>query len=116
MITNKTKKNKIVSKVKLCRSLISKGLGLMFRFDLRDKGLVFVFDSEKRRQLHMFFVFMPIDVIFLDRKKKIVEIKEDFFPFHIYSPKQKAQYIIELPWMTVREKKIKIGDVISWEA
>lgn len=114
MITNKTKKRKIVSKVKVCRSFLSKSLGLMFRFDLVDKGLVFVFDKEKKIGLHMFFVFMPIDVLFLNSKKKVVEIKENFMPFHFYNPRKKAKYIVELPWMTVKEKKIKVGDFISF--
>ena len=39
----------------------------------------------------MFFVFFPIDVLFLDKNKKVVELKENFKPFSIYFPKNKAK-------------------------
>jgi hypothetical protein len=45
----------------------------------------------------MFFVFYPIDVLFLDRENRIVEIKRHFLPFTIYAPKKKSMTIIELP-------------------
>ena len=60
------------------------------------KNLVFVFDKEVKESLHMFFVFYPIDVLFLDKDKRVVEIKRNFKPFKFYFPKNKAQYIIEL--------------------
>jgi len=62
----------------------------------------------------MFFVFYPIDVIFLDKNKIIVEIKENFKPFTFYTPKNKAKYIIELKNNTIKETNTKIGDIISF--
>ena len=63
----------------------------------------------------MFFVFYPIDVLFLDKNKKIVEIKENFKPFTLHNPKNKAQYIIELPKGTIKQTKTGIGDTISFK-
>ena len=54
----------------------------------------------------MFFVFFPIDVLFLDKNKMIVETKKDFKPFTFYKSKEKAQYVVEL----VEEHNYKIGD------
>lgn len=62
----------------------------------------------------MFFVFYPIDVIFLDSEMKIVEIKENFKPFTIYKPKKKARYVIELPKGTIARTKTIIGDIIEY--
>lgn len=86
---------------KICKSIWAKARGLMFS---KKKNLIFVFDDEKRRSLHMFFVFFPIDVLFLDKNKKIVEIKRDFKPFSFYKPKNKSKYVIELTEKTKYKK------------
>jgi hypothetical protein len=88
---------------KICKSIWSQARGLMFS---KKKNLVFVFNDEKRRSLHMFFVFFPIDVLFLDKNKRIVEIKRDFKPFTFYYPKEKSKYIVEL----AERKKYKKGE------
>ncbi len=92
---------------KICNSLWSKARGLMFS---SKKNLVFVFDKEKRISLHMLFVFFPIDVLFLDKNKKIVEIKKNFRPFNFYTSKEKAKYVIEL----VEDSNYKIGEKIKF--
>jgi len=84
-------------KYKLCRNALNKAIGLMFSKPLKDKSLVFVFNKEKRISLHMLFVFYPIDVLFLNKNKRIVEIKKNFRPFSFYISKNKAMYVIELP-------------------
>ena len=93
MLFNTTKNSLITEEVLVCKSYFSKASGLMFR---SKRNLVFLFDKEVKEPLHMFFVFYPIDVLFLDKDKKIVEIKRNFKSFTFYSPKNKAQYIIEL--------------------
>ena len=91
----------------ICISAWRKAKGLMFS---RKKNLMFIFDDEKERSLHMLFVFFPIDVLFLDKNKKIVEIKKDFKPFTFYKSKKEAQYIVEL----VEKHKYKIGKKIKF--
>ncbi len=85
----------------------SKARGLMFS---RKKNLVFVFNKEKIIALHMLFVFFPIDVLFLDKEKKIVEIKENFRPFSFYSSENKAKYVVEL----TENHNYKIGERINF--
>ena len=63
----------------------------------------------------MLMVFYPIDVLFLDKDRKVVELKENFRPFAFYTPKNNAQYIIELPKNTVKKSKTKLGDKISFD-
>jgi len=80
----------------------------------RQKNLVFVLNEEKKESLHMWFVFFPIDVVFLSKDKKVIEIKENFMPFSLYFPKNKAKFILELVWGSVKEGKIKVGDKIKF--
>jgi uncharacterized membrane protein (UPF0127 family) len=88
---------------KICKSAISKALGLMFS---RKRNLLFEFDREQKVSLHNFFVFYPINLVFLDKNKKVIEIKKNFKPFTFYTSKTKVKYLLETPW----EVNFKIGD------
>jgi hypothetical protein len=112
-IKNTSKKTLLAKNAKLCTSMFSKSLGLMF--SKKKKSLIFVFKKEKIIPLHMFFVFYPIDVLFLNKNKIVVEIKENFMPFTFYNPKKKAMYIIELPKGTIKKSKTIIGDKIKFQ-
>ena len=113
MIKNITKNKILAKKTILCKNNISKAIGLMF--SRKKKTLIFIFKKEKIIPLHMFFVFYPIDVIFLNKNKKVVEIKQNLRPFAFYIPKNKAKYVIELPHKTIRKTKTKLGDTISFK-
>jgi len=106
-------KNKkvIVKNAKLIKSFISHATGLRFS---KQKNLIFEFKDEKKEIIDMFFVFYPIDLVFLDKDKKVVELKPNLRPFNIYSPKKKTKYILELKKGTIREGKIKVKDKISF--
>jgi len=112
MITNKTRKTLIAEKHYNFKSPISKAIGLMF--SMNPKNLVFIFKKEKIVPLHMFFVIFPIDVLFLDKNKKVVDLKENFRPFTFYTPKAKAKYVIELPKGVVAKSKTRLNDIISF--
>lgn len=78
-----------------CNTFFSKFRGLMFS---RRKNLVLVLKKESRfnAAIHMFFVFFPIDVYWLDKDKNIVDFKKRVLPFTIAVPKKKAKYIVEI--------------------
>ena len=97
MIQNITTKEKLASVVSYCDSNAKKARGLMFTSKKTDFGMVFPYTYEKIISLHMFFVFYPIDVLFLDLKGKVVDIKRGFRPFTLYTPSVAASTIIELP-------------------
>ena len=112
MIFNKSRKFRIIDKAKLCKSIPSKAFGFMFRFKKPKEALIFIFSSERRADLHMLFVFFPIDVLFLDKNKKVVDVKKDFKPFTYCAPKVKAMYVVELPIGLLG--KTKTGDIIGF--
>jgi len=112
MLKNKTQNKIIVKNKKICHSFFSKLIGLMFSKKKDDFALIFQFDDMKERHLHMFFVYFAIDVLFLDANKKIIEKKENFKPFTLYSSKTKANYVIELP--LGKGKLAKRGDILEF--
>jgi uncharacterized membrane protein (UPF0127 family) len=112
MLRNKSKNKILARKIGFCKNSFSKALGLMF--SRKSKTLIFIFEKEKIISLHMFFVFYPIDVLFLDRNKKIVQLKENFKPFRIMIAKKPAKYIIELPEGIIKKTNTRTGDTISF--
>ncbi len=113
MLKNTSKGEVLANDVEFCRSIFSKAFGLMFRKKIKDRALVFVFGEEQPVPLHNMFVFQVIDVLFLDGKKHVVEIKRNFRPFTLYNPKKKAKYVIELPCGAA--KKVAPGDTITFK-
>ena len=113
-LKNITKKKILASDIKFCKNFLNKSIGLVFHTKLKDKGLIFIYDKEEKVSLHMVFVFFPIDVLFLDKNKKVIEMKKNFRPFSLYIPKKKAKYILELPEGTIQKTKTGIGDKINF--
>ena len=95
-----------------CTRYLKNLCGLMFSRKLKDKGLIFVFERERIVSLHMYGVFFPIDVVYLNSDKEVVEIKKSLKPFWFYTPKNKAKYVIELPKGSL--KKTGINDKIGF--
>ena len=116
MIINKTKNKVISKKTKLCAGFLSKLKGLMFssKAAVRDNSYVFVFGREHLIGLHMWFVFYPIDVMFLNSEQRVVQIKENLLPFAFYFPTKKAKYVVEMAEGSIQKNKIKIGDLIEF--
>lgn len=116
MLFNKTKKTKIIDGVKIAGSFFKRLRGLMFAggkgFDF---ALVFPLERESRLEasIHMLFVFFPIDVLWLDKNKRVVDKREALKPFVLSAvPKKAAKYIVELP--AGKAKAVKTGDKLEW--
>lgn len=111
MIRNRSR-DTLISKEK--RFMVSKreqGRGLMFK--RKPETLVFDLKKKKKVGLHMFFVFFPIDVLFLDEDKKITAKIENFLPWRICKARE-GRFIIELPAGTIRKTNSHIGDTLEF--
>lgn len=112
-VVNKSKKSMITPECSPCKTIWQHAKGLMFTFSM-EKPLLFAFGKEGRHGLHMLFVFYHIDVLFLDKRRRVVDLKENFRPFTFYAPKRPCLYVIELPAGTIRKSKTSIGDAIEF--
>ncbi|MEK6809695.1 MAG: DUF192 domain-containing protein [Nanoarchaeota archaeon] len=106
MITHKTTQQTVSNEELVCNSFLSQARGLMFR---PKQNIIMTFSQEKKICLHMFFVFYPIDVLLLNRKKEIVEIRRNFKPFTFWKSKEKGKYVLELAF----PEEYKLGDKLE---
>ncbi len=118
MLLNKTTGKKVMPKAVLAETPWQKMKGLMFEDPKRfDYALIFVLPRESvvNASIHMLFVFFPIDVVYLSRERKVVDIVKNLQPFALgYAPKKPAKFFVELP--AGKAKGIKIGHELEWKA
>lgn len=94
-------------KAKELNSFFSQGFGLMFQ---KPKPVIMNFKKQRKQiSVHMLFCFWPLDLVFLDNSKTVVETKKGLKPFLLYSSKNSAQYLIELPHGWINQYSIKPG-------
>ena len=106
-------KRVVVKKVEHADHDLKRFLGLMFRKGF-DGAMVFHLDMETTilASVHMLFMRFPIDVLFLDSKKRVVD-KARLRPWALnYTPKRPARFVVEM--RAGRAKGIKLGDRVSW--
>ena len=113
-------KSEVVSKTikaKLVTTIQDKKFGLMFRKYLNyDEGMLFKFDY-KINSIWMKNTYIPLDVLFLDKKYKVIGYVEDTVPLSLdtVSIDNPSDYILEVNAGWVRDNNIKIGYIIDVE-
>ncbi len=115
-LVNSTNKQIISEKVVFAKTMLQKLRGLMFR-RRKDVNYAMIFDfgraSKKSAAIHMFFVFFPIDIVYL-RDGRVVDMHKAVPPFTSYlAPKERADTLIELPQGAIWQSGINIGDAIN---
>ena len=107
--------SQIFDKLTYQRNFFELSRGLMFRKDISEsnEAYIFVLDKERKAAITMMFVFFPIDILWLNSKFEVVDIKRDVksFSFH-RGHKGKAKYFIEMPQGSIKKHNIKISDKI----
>jgi len=91
-------------------------LGLMYRTQLgRDRGMLFVFDSQQTRVFWMKNTLIALDIIFMNAQRKVlnVETLPAESPRRAYSDGL-AQYVLEVPAGTAKRCGIQPGNVAEF--
>lgn len=85
----------LARRVEIADSLMSRTRGLMIRRSLpAEYALAFPFGSAKTRDLHMLFVFVPIDAVWV--VDDVVQRVERLRPWRSFA-RERADLIVELP-------------------
>ncbi len=122
MIKNLTKKKTLVKDFEIADSIGKKTKGLMFRNSLsEDSGFLMVFNYDRRHEIWMFGMRFPIDIVFIDKRKRIVDIKHSVRPmgknprtWRIYKPRQNCRYVLEVNPGLIKRTKTEIGDILEF--
>ncbi|MGQ9919580.1 MAG: DUF192 domain-containing protein [Bryobacteraceae bacterium] len=97
-VYNRTTGQVLARRVVRCNTVLRRFRGLMFRRPLdEDEVYLFILPQESRLEaaIHMFFVFFPIAVVWLDGEHRVVDkaLARPWRPF--YAPRRPARYFLE---------------------
>ncbi len=102
--------------VELADSVKERQIGLMHRSVLpEDAGMLFIFDTDQEVSMWMKDTLIPLDMLFLDRKGKIVSFAENTEPFSTrnITSKVPVRAVLELNAGTMKRLGAKRGDRIE---
>jgi uncharacterized protein len=96
--------------------------GLMFRTSLApDHGMLFVYSAPDYHQHWMYQVLIPLDIVWLDSKRNIVEIVENAQPCKTqaskceqYGGKQISAYVLEIGGGMAKKYRLQLGQTVQW--
>jgi uncharacterized membrane protein (UPF0127 family) len=98
-----------------------RAMGLMFRPSLAaDHGMLFLFGQSDFHGIWMKNCRFPIDIVWLDEDRKVVDVKEGAPPCKaepcpVYQPMRRASWVIEMNSGQARREKIVRGASVSFE-
>ncbi len=96
--------------------------GLMYRTSLApDHGMLFVFPQSGKLSFWMYRCEIPLDIIWMDKDRRIVEISANTPPCRSapgdcphYGGNQNSQYVLELAGGMAARYGLKTGDQLSF--
>lgn len=98
---------------------IARQKGLMFRDKLSDnQGMLFIFEEQGLHNFWMKNMKFSLDIIWINKDKKIVEIQKNASPYSKSCPdlvpSKESLYVLEVNAGFVEKNKIGLGDGVSF--
>lgn len=93
-------------------------MGLQYRRELAaDRGMIFLFPFESQQSFWMKNTPLPLDMIFINRERKIVGIVEQTVPFSLEprSVEGASQFVLEINGGLAKRHGIRAGDAVRFE-
>ena len=97
--------------------------GMMFRDALpRGRGMILMFPKEDKHPAFTYNVRVPLDILWMDKDQRVVEISENLPPCTLksakacptYGGKLASKYALELNGGAVQAYAVKLGDKLSF--
>jgi len=107
--------------VELARSQAEQTRGLSFRQSLApDRAMLFIFNQPGKYPFWMKNTLIPLDIIWLDKEKRIVFVKENTQPCSetncpLFYPGGEAQYALEMNAGSVEKLGLIEGEIMSFK-
>ena len=117
IITTKTGRE-LPFEVEIADTPAKRELGLQYRRELgKNRGMLFLFADEREQTFWMKNTPIPLDMIFINRDRKIVGIVEEAAPFSLDSRSVSApsRFVLEINGGLARRYGIQPGDRVRFE-
>lgn len=109
-VTNKTRDTVLATRLMLAGTPQTRGKGLLGRDSLTPGEGLWIVPCQA---IHMFFMRFSIDLVYIDRRKRVRKVRSKVAPWRI-SACLTAQSVLELPAGIVRETGTRRGDLLEF--
>ena len=110
-VRNVTRGTIVASDVRVARSFLARGRGLMFVSELSSGSGLLI---DPCGSIHMFFMRFALDVLYVDRDDRIVRVQREIKPWRAGPVHTRgAKYVIELPVGTIDRSGSDVGDQLQ---
>ncbi len=110
-IINQTKNTILADQAELCQTFLKRIIGLLNRKELKKGEALLI---KPCNSIHTLFMRFPIDVVFLDRKNRVIKILPYLKPWRLSGIYLSAGLCLELPAGTIESSHTSIGDILSF--
>lgn len=112
MVINKDSQERLVRSLNIANTFKKRFFGLMTMKELQsDEGLILA----PCNGVHTFFMKFPIDVLYLDKDNRIIEIFTQVEPWRVLPASKNTCSVMELPGGTIAKTGTKKGHRLSIE-
>lgn len=110
-ISNQTRGTELASDARVARSLWSRAVGLLGKPSLPAGQALLI---EPCSSVHTAFMRFAIDVLYVDRERRVVKSVANLKPFRVSAARGRCS-VIELPSGTIAASKTAAGDQLTFE-
>jgi uncharacterized membrane protein (UPF0127 family) len=117
-VTISTKSGEVEFLVEIADTAGKRQMGLQYRQNLADdRGMIFLFPTESVQTFWMKNTPISLDMIFINRDRKIVGIVERAVPFSLDSRSvtEPSQFVLEINGGLAQRHGIQIGDAVRFD-
>lgn len=111
-VLNATRGTLLATQLEVASTSAERNKGLLGRKELAAGGGLWIVPCES---VHTFFMQFAIDLVYLDRKRRVVKVESNVGPWRI-SICLWAHSILELPSGTVLQTQTQAGDMVEFSA
>jgi len=111
-VCNVTKGTVLGERVGVADTSMRRMIGLLGKSSLDAGAGLLIIPSQAVHTVGMRF---PIDVVFVNRKRRVVSTKPSLLPYRISGLHWAAQYVLELPEGAISQTHTSVGDEILIE-
>jgi len=101
----------VCERCEIPESALGRTRGLLGRDGLEAGGGMLI---DRAPSVHMFFMRFPIDVVFLDRDRKVVRVVERLRPWRVAGARRAAA-ALELPAGAAAAAGVEVGEILILE-
>jgi uncharacterized protein len=109
-VVNTTRDTVLGERIVVAETSWSRMVGLLGKCSLESGTGLLIIPSQA---IHTVAMRFPIDVVFVDRKWRVVHVRPEMVPYRVTGLHWKADFVLELPVGVIAQTSTAVGDQLA---